>query len=272
MMYRFQQADWLTKQLKHALTLLLLAAPLFSAATETEQITSEQATAIQAIEQNAPSSVLLPYTAYYRMHHNGLSAEAKRSLVKNGDNQWQLSQKAKLFFIRVSEESQLKEHDGQLRPLFYNYENSISSRQNQQINFDWQNLTASDQTFRKPWQMPLLPEYTDQLSAQLQMRQALIDNRFADKLEQTILTKGKMKTFVLEIAGEEVLDTPAGKLNTIKLRRYRKDKPEDRDNAMLVWLAKDWNYLIVRLESRDEDELFMLELLNAQLAGKAVGA
>ena len=83
---------------------------------------------------------------------------------------------------------------------------------------------------------------------------------------QTVVNRGKHKTYQIKIIGEEVIDSPVGKLNTVKLSRSR----EGSDSETIVWLAKDWNYLIVRLEQTDEDDTYSLELLNATLNGKKV--
>jgi hypothetical protein len=217
--------------------------------------------------QLAPTA-LLPYTAEYRANNNGLSATAQRQLSRVTDQHWQLSQQAKVLFVKVNEQSLMRETDKGLQALRYDYENSVSSRQNQHIVFDWEAGTVADQKSKNTWTKPLLPEYTDQLSAQLQMREALLNGSFDQRLTQTIVTKkGKLKTYTLEILDEEVIDTPVGKLNTIKLRRQR----EGRDGEMLVWLAKDWNYLIVRLEDQEDNDTFLLELLNARVDGKVVG-
>ncbi len=208
---------------------------------------------------------ILPYTAEYRISSNSLTTTATRSLSKRGDN-WQLSQHAKLMFIKVSEESIIEDGAMGLRPLRYEYSNNFSSRQDQKINFDWKHALASDKKYRKPWSAPLTAGTFDQLSAQLQMRQALICGRFDTAMVQTVVNRGKHKTYEIEKIGEEIIDSPVGKLNTVKLRRGR----EGSDSETIVWLAKDWNYLIVRLEQTDEDDTYSLELLNATLNGKKV--
>ena len=125
----------------------------------------------------AQLSEILPYQAEYKISSNSLTTTATRSLSKQGNN-WLLSQQAKLMFVKVSEESIIEDGAMGLRPLRYEYSNSFSSRQDQKIKFDWQNGVASDKKYRKPWTAPLTASTFDQLSAQLQMRQALIRGRF----------------------------------------------------------------------------------------------
>ncbi len=233
--------------------------------TKTKSIDAEQPKTEQLKTPVAPKSEILPYQAEYKISSNSLTTTATRSLSKQGDN-WQLSQHAKLMFIKVSEESTIEDGAMGLRPLRYEYSNSFSSRQDQKIKFDWPKASASDTKYRRPWTAPLSPGTFDQLSAQLQMRQALIFGRFDTAMVQTVVNRGKHKTYQIEKIGEEIIDSPVGKLNTVKLRRSR----EGSDSETIVWLAKDWNYLIVRLEQTDEDDTYSLELLSATLNGKKV--
>lgn len=232
---------------------------------KTKPIASEPTNTKPLSAPASQQSEILPYQAEYKISSNSLTTTATRSLSKQGNN-WQLSQHAKLMFIKVSEESVIEDGAKGLRPLSYEYSNNFSSRQDQKINFDWQKGLASDKKYRKPWTAHLTAGTFDQLSAQLQMRQALIHGRFDTAMAQTVVNRGKHKTYQVEKIGEEVIDSPVGKLNTVKLSRSR----EGSDSETIVWLAKDWNYLIVRLEQTDEDDTYSLELLSATLNGKKV--
>tara|TARA_R110000772_G_scaffold114441_8_gene218966 strand:+ start:38652 stop:39515 length:864 start_codon:yes stop_codon:yes gene_type:complete len=232
---------------------------------KTKPINAEPTKAESVKTPAAQTSKILPYEAEYKISSNSLTTTATRSLSKQGNN-WQLSQHAKLMFIKVSEESIIEDGAMGLRPLRYEYNNSFSSKQDQKINFDWPRALATDKKYRKPWSAPLTAGTFDQLSAQLQMRQALISGRFDTAMVQTVVNRGKHKTYQVEKIGEEIIDSPVGKLNTVKLRRSR----EGSDSETIVWLAKDWNFLIVRLEQTDEDDTYSLELLSATLNGKKV--
>ncbi len=149
---------WLPKPIRRAILLLagMLSLSGLTGELAPSQITTTATdipTSVQQREQTL--SALEPYTAYYRMHHNGLSADAKRSLQNIGNGQWRLSQTAKLFFIKVSEESLLSSKAKSLYPMSYQYENSISSGQNQKIQFNWENGTVSDQVYRTPGKLAM---------------------------------------------------------------------------------------------------------------------
>lgn len=209
---------------------------------------------------------LQPYNAVYRITQGGISAEANRSLSKAGDH-WRLTQQASKWFITIAEESLIEVTDkGDLRPLRYRYDNSVSSKKNQRIEFDWQAGHATDKEYRKPYSLPLKEDYSDQLSAQLQLRQRLLSGRVPTSWQQTIVKNGKVKTYKIEVLGEEVLSTDLGKVDTVKLRRTRKGSSAET----LVWLAKEWNYLIAKLEQLDDDDSLSLELISGSLDGQAL--
>lgn len=208
---------------------------------------------------------ILPYQAEYKISSNSLTTTATRTLSKQG-NKWLLSQHAKLMFIKVKEESVIESTNEGLRPLHYEYENNMSSKQDQSINFDWATNSASDKKYRKPWSSKISDDTFDQLGAQLKMREALISHRLGKEMSQTVVNRGKHKTYTIRKIGEETIDSAVGKLNTVKLLRSR----HGSSSETTVWMAKDWNYLIVRLEQREDDEVYSLELINASLDGNAV--
>lgn len=210
---------------------------------------------------------LLPYTAEYRISYDGLSTTADRTLRKDGDI-WHLAQDASIFFLKVSEEARVKASSSGLRTQQYNYRNSVSSKRNQHIVFDWDAGVVADRQAQKPWQKPLSGNLTDQLGSQLQLRATLVSGRFQDGFEQTIVNKGKIKTYQYQLLGEEKVESALGTVDTVKLRRHR----EGSSAEAIIWLAKEWNYLIVKLEQLEDDDAFSLELLNAKLDGQQLAA
>lgn len=214
-----------------------------------------------------PTPALLPYTAEYRISYDGMSTTANRTLKKDGDT-WHLAQDASIFFLKVSEEARVKASSSGLRTLQYNYRNSVSSKRNQHITFDWEAGVVADRQARKPWQKPLSGNLTDQLGSQLQLRAALVSGRFQDGFEQTIINKGKIKTYQYQLLEKEKVESALGTVDTVKLRRHR----EGSSAETIIWLAKEWNYLIVKLEQLEDDDAFSLELLNAKLDGRQLVA
>ncbi|CAA0096503.1 DUF3108 domain-containing protein [Zhongshania aliphaticivorans] len=244
------------------LKMLVQVEPINSEPIETETQTTEP----QTIKDQPPKSdEILPYQAEYKISSDSLSTNATRTLSKKGNN-WQLSQHAKLMFVKVNEESLIESTAYGLRPLRYEYSNNMSSKQDQIINFDWTTHSASDKKYRKPWSSEISDDTFDQLGAQLKMREMMINNRLNDEISLSVVNRGKHKTYTVKQLDEETIDSAVGKLRTVKLLRSRPGSSSETT----IWLAKDWNYLIVKLEQREDDEVYSLELLKATLDGKTV--
>ncbi len=77
---------------------------------------------------------------------------------------------------------------------------------------------------------------------------------------------GRLKEYKFMTVGEEMLDTPLGKVNTIKVKRSR----ENDERVTYAWLAKDWNYLLVRLQQEEKGEAYTIYIHTAILDGKAI--
>ena len=77
-----------------------------------------------------------------------------------------------------------------------------------------------------------------------------------------------MREFSSKI-GEEVLDTPLGKLNTVKLERIRS---ATSSRSTIIWLAPDWQFLVARIEQVDGSLQMQLVLETADIGGAAVTA
>ncbi|MFT6552740.1 MAG: hypothetical protein ACJA1I_002797 [Zhongshania marina] len=240
-------------------------APQQTPAENAEPTDSPSTTTESSKLQTPKNNDILPYQAEYKISSNSLSTNATRTLSKKGNN-WLLSQHAKLMFIKVSEESVIEDSANGLRPLHYEYENNMSSKQDQSIKFDWASSSASDKKYRKPWSSEISDDTFDQLGAQLKMREMMINNRLKNEINLSVVNRGKHKTYTVKQLNEETIDSAVGKLRTVKLLRSRPGSSSETT----IWLAKDWNYLIVKLEQREDDEVYSLELLKASLDGKTV--
>jgi len=77
----------------------------------------------------------------------------------------------------------------------------------------------------------------------------------------------KLKQYRFEVVGEETLDTPLGKVTTIKVRR-KENNNEERE--IYAWFAKDFQYLLVRLQQEENGSAYTIYLSKASLNGKAI--
>ena len=220
----------------------------------------------------AAAPQLTPYQASYDAEIKGWSATLQRSLSAlpgdaNGQPQWQLRNQASIMLAGFEERSRFNFQQGQITPLRYEYDNHLSSKRSKTIQFDWQQQQLNTRKGKKSQQLPLAGkgEVFDQLSYQLQLRLALMANPALQQISYTIADTGKFKQYHVKAIGEEWLQTPLGKIKTLKLEQHRSGK----DRRTVIWLAPEWQYLIVRLqrfEGGQSEQLIALK--EATMAGK----
>jgi len=219
---------------------------------------------------------LLEYVAEYQASANGLAATATRSLSKIDENSYRLSNSlqaslAGQTLASLVQASEFIIEGDRVVPLNYTYQLSGVSRASHAIFFNWDAEIALSTEDDESWQLPLRDGVMDQLSYQVALRQALIDNSDSEATFSFDIIDGdaiEMQRY--RLVGEEILSTPLGELNTLKLERVREASDQ---RASKIWLAVDWNFLLTRIEQLNNSGLrIVLELKSAELNGEIVRA
>ena len=215
----------------------------------------------------ASATELLPYSAKYHADIDGWEATLERSLVHNAESdKWLLTNKASILFAGFEERSSFL-FDQNIIPISYQYNNKLSKKRNKSILFDWSQLKANTRKGKTDSQLTIPDPSYDLLSYQVQLRLDVLRNKDYEREVYTIVDAGRFKEYSIELLGEEWLETPAGKFETLKLEQTRKDK----DRRTLIWLAKNWQYMIVKLQRFEGDSSDQLiELKSATMGGKTV--
>jgi Protein of unknown function (DUF3108) len=214
-------------------------------------------------------TTLTPYTATYTASYSGLSTELERELKNKGNNGWSLSNESSLLFATFTEKASFQFHQGKLVPRRYQYENPISSKRDSKLNFNWDKGLVTESA-RDNSQLELPPDALDKLTFQLQLRLDLIkqEGKLNNKT-YTLVDSTKLKSYTVEYIGEEKITTPTGTYNTIKIKKQRPGK----DKHTIIWLAKDWQYIILQIERFEKGEIrYKLELQSATLNGTKMAA
>jgi hypothetical protein len=152
---------------------------------------------------------------------------------------------------RIIEASTWQLNDGKIVPKLYEYQHTGTKRQrNVTVTFDWEQNEITNSVNGSTWKMPTTDGMLDKLLYQFSIMLDLQAGK--SSLIYTIADGGTEKTYLFELLGEEVIDTPLGDLHTIKLIRRRAD---DRNNRQSIfWSAPALGYLPVKLEDVDDDE------------------
>lgn len=193
-----------------------------------------------------------PFRAVYKAKYKGIPvvAEGIRELTKLDDNHYLLTASVKSWLISITEQSAFTWQPGKGPvPEEYQYHRRGIGRDRDAIlKFDWSTHQVLNDVQSKPWKMTIPDGAMDKLGYQVKMR-ADLQHYYSQaiqkpKLSYVIADGGRLKTYNFKILGDEYIDTPVGKLDTIKLARFR----DNDKRSTIFWLAKDWQFLLVRLE------------------------
>jgi hypothetical protein len=221
--------------------------------------------------QNTP---LLEYVAQYEASANGLEATATRSLNRTDENSYRLSNSleasiAGQALANLDQASEFIIDGGRIVPLNYSYQLSGVSRASHTIFFNWDAEVALSTEGDESWQLQLKEGVMDQLSYQVAIRQALMDNTEDEtSFSFEIIDGDAIEIQEYRLVGEEITSTPLGELSTLKLEQVREASDE---RVTEIWLALEWDFLLTRIEQLNSSGLRVsLELKSAKLDGNTV--
>ncbi len=242
--------------------LLLAAAPLKASTAPVDTAIATPA---------ATTSSLAPHTAVYTSSGKGLSAKIKQKLTNLGNHRWQLHNAASIMWVGFEEKALFTEKSGQVIPGTYHYNNKLSSKRNSNLIFDWANSAVTD-TLHSDSPLALPDGALDKLSFQAQLRLDLLNQKLplippASETNYHLVDRTRYKTYNIKYLGEEIIETPAGKFNAVKIKQRRPDK----EKHTLIWLAKDWDYFVLRIQRiKNGKSDYLIELKQATIAEKKI--
>ena len=114
--------------------------------------------------------------------------------------------------------------------------------------FDWVKKSVTNNVAKTTWKMDIAQRVQDKLSYQLQLQQDLLNGK--ESFDYQIADGGHLKDYKFAKVAEEVLDTPLGKVATVKIKRSR----ENDKRFTYAWLAPEWNYMLVRLQQEENGD------------------
>ena len=216
-----------------------------------------------------------PFRAEYKADYKGvpINAVGIRELRQHEDGSWELTSTAKAAFLaKVVESTRFGLDDAVVEARRYNYRRSgIGRKKTVDLSFDWENGTARQTEGKRPWEVPIESGTYDRLLYQYQMQSDLIRARDAGegwpRMHYVIADDGRLRTYDFEVTGTEVIETPVGKMNTIKAIRIR----ENSTRETTFWLSPEHDFMLVRFRQIEDDgKGFELLLREAVLDGEPV--
>lgn len=218
---------------------------------------------------SATEAATLPktFSNEYTSSALGFKVTATHELKENKDGTYEMHFNAKSWFAKIDEVSHLRidEEKKKVIPLHYIYKRRVMKKdRDAELTFNWDKKTVTNNVQNTSWKMDITQQVQDKLSYQLQLQMDLINGK--ENLVYQIADGGRLKKYAFEIEGEEMLKTPLGTVNTVKVKRSR----EKDDRVTYAWLAKDWDYLLVRLQQEEDGDAHTIYLSKATVNGKKI--
>jgi len=187
-----------------------------------------------------------PYTATYSLYYHGIKAASVTQVFKpleNGKYLFSNTVEPILAILPYGgfERSIFKMGPDHILPLRYDFEKREGSFQEGVIVFDHKNKLAKEASTKHNGNMAYTPGDHDKQTYFIQLTEDLKANK--PVLSYNILGDGKTRHYTFTRMGNETLDTPLGKIKTMKL----KQENDDHSRVTYLWLDPKRDYLLIHI-------------------------
>ncbi len=192
-----------------------------------------------------------PFIAVYDVHHSGARVgESTVMLTRINRDAYSLSSTTHpRGFASLLRKTPVIEHSrfeftqyNQMHGMDYEFDDgSTSGKRNRSITFDWNAGVATSVYQEETHTIVLDQDVGDRLAMQALLMRDLGEDVLRESYR--LLDRDAIKTYHFTALGEELLDTPAGRFNTVKLKQQR----EGSTRSYHIWLAREHDFAIVKM-------------------------
>lgn len=211
-----------------------------------------------------------PFSASYTADWKQVpvSGSAERSLQKLDDGRWQLVFKASMLVAGLTEQSTFTVENDAFLPQSYKFERSgLGKSKDVEFDFDWSQKQVIGSDRGDPVRFPLNRGMQDKSTYQLALQHDVAAGE--KSMSYQVVDGDEIETYDFRVLGEEVVRTAAGLIDAIKVERVR--DPTQSSRKTILWFAKDWDYLLVRLHQVEKDgKEYQIMLKSGTVDGKNV--
>jgi hypothetical protein len=207
------------------------------------------------------------YTADFKQLPVG-GGSATRSLEKNANGTWTLSFKASMMIASLTEISTLKVENDTLMPQTYTFERGgLGKSKKVDLVFDWSTKFVTGTDRNDAIKIPLNTGILDKSTYQLALQQDVAAGK--KSMSYQVVDGDEVDTYDFRVLGVEKVQTKVGSVDAIKVERVR--DPTQNKRITVMWFAKDYDYLLVRLQQVETDgKEYNIMLQEGTVNGKAV--
>lgn len=226
--------------------------------------------ALSALSLSAQALELKPFTASYTADWKQLpiSGTAERSLERLPDNRWQLNFEAAMLVASLSEVSTFRLENNLFVPLTYRLKRGgIGKGKKVEQDFDWIEKQVLGSDRGDSVRLPLNKGMQDKSTYQLELQYDVAAGK--KSMSYQVVDGDEVETYDFRVLGPERVRTKAGLIDAIKVERVR--DPTKSNRKTVLWFAKDWDYLLVRLHQVETDgKEYQIMLKDGNVDGKTV--
>lgn len=218
---------------------------------------------VQAVE-------LKPFSASYTADWKQvpISGTAGRSLKALDKDRWELNFEASMLVASLTEASTFRMESDEFLPLTYRFDRSGLGKAKQiELDFDWTQKQVLGNDRGDPVRFPLNRGIQDKSTYQLVLQHDVAAGK--QSMSYQVIDGDEIETYDFRVLGPERVRTKAGLIDAIKVERVR--DPTQSSRKTVLWFAKDWDYLLVRLHQVEKDgKEYQIMLKDGQVDGRTV--
>jgi len=200
-----------------------------------------------------------------KLYGFNITVTSKLNLLPNGNYQYLFNADSSVGRVAETTEISWLENEKRVVPHHYTYKRKgLGNNRDDELFFDWANLKLNNTKKNQITDLDANKKLHDSLSYQVQLNQDLIAGK--TQFSYSVTNTRKIRNYVFEIVGEETLSTPLGEVKTVKLKRSR----ENDDLVTYAWFAKDFQYLLVRMQQEENGSSYTIYISKASINGKVI--
>ena len=202
------------------------------------------------ISANEPFDTIKPETATLQMD----SGKMNIKMEKTSENNWKIESFIKVgggIFSRT-EQAVFAVNKRSIKPLIWSRkERILFNKKNYLVTFDWDNSKIIFDEDGDKGTIILLPDYlgpaTGPLLLRLKLREAGLNN-LPNEIVNNVYFKGEIKRRTFSVHDLEIVTTPLGEFEAIKVARVRSDEDP---REQIFWFAPALDFSLIKIINDD---------------------
>ncbi len=197
-----------------------------------------------------------------------ISGTAGHSLKALDSGRWELNFEASMLIASLNERSTFRIDNDVFLPLTYRFDRTGLGKGKQvELDFDWTEKQILGNDRGTPVRISLNRGMLDKSTYQLALQHDIAAGQ--KSMSYQVVDGDEIEIYDFRVLGEERVRTKAGLVNATKVERVR--DPTQSSRKTIMWFAKDWDYLLVRLHQVEKDgKEYQIMLKEGMVDGRPV--